>query len=527
MKQVLHIFAKDTRHQWIEILVSFTFLALLAVTYHQRWLVTPYGGAVSLSPGGLLSNGTYLLTVIVPLSWWLLISTLVHQENLPGDRQFWLTRPYEWKKLLAAKLMFLILFIFVPMLLAQCFMLSQAGFQPIASFARILLNLLFLMCILVLPIVALSTVTRNFGQLALALLGGTVLIITTQLLTQYAPEDRVAVRYANSIGFTIVISLCLFVVALQYARRKTRVSWILLAGVLLVVFGTSAMDGAPDDASMDRRYAPQSQTVAGVQLTYHQDEQEGVGPSAFVARTNDRIGISIPLQVSGVVNGTIVTPDFLKVTLESPGGSRWTSVWQAVSMDRFFPGQEKTAEARFTMPRALFDTFKGKPLNVKVVFALTQTKAVKVTRLPLGTGDFTVEGLGICTPLTGFLERPAEFSGLMCRAPLREPELTLVQTMWFDDSCSKTSDSNQGIQTAAWVGSVDPEIAEFGIGPVWSTHIDFTNQFNAVNNKVGPRQLCPGTPVTFTQYKLMTRAQAGFSVNGFELPELNHPEFRY
>jgi len=28
---------------------------------------------------------------------------VVHAESLVGDRQFWITRPYEWKKLLTAK----------------------------------------------------------------------------------------------------------------------------------------------------------------------------------------------------------------------------------------------------------------------------------------------------------------------------------------------------------------------------------------------------------------------------------------
>ena len=416
MKQVLRIFAKDVRHQRIEILVSLAFTALLAFTYHKRWEASPYGDAVSFSPGGLLGSLPYLLTLIVPLSWWLLISTAVHEEKLVGDRQFWVARPYEWTRLLTAKVLFLITFACIPLLLAQCFMLSRAGFPATHYLLPILLNLLFLTCLLVLPQVAVASLTKNLGQMALTLLGVAVCFIVVQLLAQYLPEDRVAIPYVDSLGAAILIGLCLSIIAVQYARRKTRTSWILLAVALAVVFGTSAMDGAPDDASINKKYSPKS-PAPGVQFRYQEDEKDGVGPSAFVARTNSRIGVYIPVHVSGVANGTIETPEFLKVTLEAPGGPRWTSVWQSISMERFFPAEEKTAAARFTMPRAVYDRFEGKPLNVKIAFAMTQANAVNVIRLPLGTRDFTVPGLGICTPLTGFWNGPRKSAGWHAARP--------------------------------------------------------------------------------------------------------------
>lgn len=116
MKQVLHIFAKDVRHQWLEILISLAFVVALAVTSPSR-TVAMYG-VVSYSPLGMVGNMPDWLVFIIPLSWWLLISPLVHEEKLVGDRQFWITRPYEWKKLLAAKALFLAAFIYLPLLLA-------------------------------------------------------------------------------------------------------------------------------------------------------------------------------------------------------------------------------------------------------------------------------------------------------------------------------------------------------------------------------------------------------------------------
>ena len=81
---------------------------------------------------------------LVPVSWWLLISRAVHAEALVGDRQFWITRPYEWKSLLAAKLLFLAIYIYASILLAQCALLRAAGFHPLSYMPGLLYNLLLL-----------------------------------------------------------------------------------------------------------------------------------------------------------------------------------------------------------------------------------------------------------------------------------------------------------------------------------------------------------------------------------------------
>ena len=145
----------------------------------------------------------------------------------------------------------------------------------------------------------------------------------------------------------------------------------------------------------------------------------------MVAQKPDRVGISIPVLVSGVPDGTVTIPDFLKVTLQTPSGARWTSAWQSISMNKFFPG-ERVASAQFTMPRAVYDEFLGKPLSVQITFALTQARAENVERFALGQDDFARSGVRICTAIRSFAERPDEIGGIACRAPL-QPELTLAQ----------------------------------------------------------------------------------------------------
>src|ERR1700692_4899836 len=199
MKQILHIFVKDARHQWLEILISLAATVCLVITCHSRWHTGAlvYGGAVSFSAFGLLSYLPDLLKLIVPLSWWLLISPVIHEEKLVGDRQFWITRPYEWKKLLAAKMLFLVVFLYVPLLLAQCVMLAEAGFRAFSSLRGLLYDLLLLTCVPVRPLIALATVTKNFARMTLAVLGSAVCCIAIVLLAVNVPPDRIAVPYGG------------------------------------------------------------------------------------------------------------------------------------------------------------------------------------------------------------------------------------------------------------------------------------------------------------------------------------------
>src|SRR5690349_5422525 len=117
MNQVLHIFRKDTRRLWIEVLISVAALGVL--TWTQWRMVTP--------ERGYDYDRWYrevLPFVITLLSWWFITVRLVHNEALVGDRQFWITRPYVWYKLLAAKILFAVLWIGLPILISQIVLLA-------------------------------------------------------------------------------------------------------------------------------------------------------------------------------------------------------------------------------------------------------------------------------------------------------------------------------------------------------------------------------------------------------------------
>ncbi len=95
MKQVSHIFLKDVRRFWPEIVTSIGLLAAFGWNAMRSWvlpeeLVGVAGGwfEYKFLPG--------VVYVALPVAWAFLILRVVQAESLVGDRQFWITRPYEW-----------------------------------------------------------------------------------------------------------------------------------------------------------------------------------------------------------------------------------------------------------------------------------------------------------------------------------------------------------------------------------------------------------------------------------------------
>jgi len=79
MKQILHILKKDVRRFWLEILISVFILANFTWLGPRIWRQNLALG-VSLNSFGLYGPGLVegLLVLLIPISWWLLISRSLH-----------------------------------------------------------------------------------------------------------------------------------------------------------------------------------------------------------------------------------------------------------------------------------------------------------------------------------------------------------------------------------------------------------------------------------------------------------------
>lgn len=137
MNQAIHIFRKDVSYLRFDIAI--TLLAAIALCFLKNPL-------------------------ILPVTWWFLIARVIHAEAIPGSRQFWLTRPYDWKSLLSAKVLFILCFVNLPLLIADAAIISWAGFPIGPNVTGLLWTQVLLIATFVLPAAALFAITSGLVE---------------------------------------------------------------------------------------------------------------------------------------------------------------------------------------------------------------------------------------------------------------------------------------------------------------------------------------------------------------------------
>jgi hypothetical protein len=516
MRQILAIFSKDIRRFWPETGISWGLLLALVVVDPKQWqgnseMIHVGTGWFAFAGGAFGFLGTCLI-VLIPVSWWLLIARLIHCERLVGDTQFWITRPYAWPKLFSAKLLFLLAFVYAPFLAAQGVLLRECGFHPLSYVPGLLLNLFYLSVVLVLPLAAFAALTRGFGRMTLLLLSFVPFIVAVAVLSDSLSSNTfgsVPDILSSDLGCGILFCGFAAIVLVQYARHRVRLAWLLLVAVGAGISGIVIFN--PDQALMNRHYRPGTPPVKFV-----------YAPGGLTTQTNskDFLSISIPVHESGVAEGEAVIPVALKTALEIPGGARWESSWQGITFERYLPGTSD-ATVRFVIPRAVYDRFRSVGITLRLTYALAVAGRESVTNVALPRGEFSVAGFGVCKPQS-FFGAPDDYSQILCRSAMNAPRLTYITAHWSDGSCSAPNPGAHLLGTG-WAGELDPAPAEFGITSVWNTPVNISNPWMVYQEGGQPRlrSLCPGSQVTFEQYRENRRMQMETTVSGFHIPELS------
>ena len=157
MKIIFHIFKKDVRHHWPEILASLVVLAVFTWDQPRQW-----EGHVAANR--ILSILLGALPSILVVAWIFLLVRVTQGESLVGDRQFWTTRPYTRTKLFAAKLLTALVFVHTPLFISQLILLKLAFFPVLASIPGLLFVHSMFFITLVMYAFALGSVTRALAR---------------------------------------------------------------------------------------------------------------------------------------------------------------------------------------------------------------------------------------------------------------------------------------------------------------------------------------------------------------------------
>lgn len=406
MRQALHIFKKDVRFLWYEIAITLLVAAAFTFTGARQalWLTEP---AVNRSIAWAL------LMFLLPLAWWNLIARVIHAEALPGDRQFWLTRPYGRKSLLGAKALFILVFVNLPMLIADAVIIRAYGFSPLAELPGLLWSQVLLTAIFVLPMAALSAITTGFLQLVLTIFLIALAVVTWTIA---APEAGLGAPWftLDWVGLYYVIVVvtvaAVAIVAWQYARRRTAAARFLGAGAgILAILGTMLIPWTAVFA-IQSRVSRQRIDKSSVHVAF---DWRRKWAARVVLDRDDRVRINFPLQLTGIPDGMDARPDGLIVTLEAPDGTVWRADQQPW---RYVSSEGQLWSLHTNLDGSFYRKVKDQAVKLRGSLYLTLYGNSRVTSVPVQDRPVRVPGLGVCSASRSSDGRN---SFLFCRAAFR------------------------------------------------------------------------------------------------------------
>ena len=518
MNQVLHIFLKDVRHLWKEVAISGCVLAAYVWYTAQQWkpeniLAADYGGF-----------DAQLIPLLLIVSWWVLLIRAIQDERLVGDRQFWVTRPYRWLELLAAKILFVLVVIQLPLLGAQLALLKLAGFPALPYGGGLGSLQLELLTVLVLPVSVIATVTSTFVRVITFGLIAVLYMVANSWLSALVPES--ALSHASAIPSTlqgiIFLVACAAVILIQYARRWTLLSRgvIVIAIVLTLLIEVAT----PYSRLILRAYPARGETPVKVVLDPAKPDQPMMPLPPPLPKPPKMVNIAIPLLASPSNGDDVIQIQGARIEIELPDGTRWRTKWQpqwAIAGIPAFP-----ASASFSMPTPLFDRIKSTPVKINIEFALSVFRRGEQWQLIAQDGLFPAPRFGLCA-IAG-----PERTLILCRAPLYGPGPLLATTSSSEMTCPVSAEHRPPREITSYYPSLaDNSEPAALIDPVIEARIVFTQgglskEEQKASWKFVPR-LCRGTPIHFTALVFDRHTRMTTSLDRIQLSDYKLPDYGY
>lgn len=367
MRQALHIFKKDARYLRSEIALV-QGIALAFALMHAR---------------ASASNNAWLAELALVVACAFLIGRVVLAEAIPGDRQFWITRPYRWQNLLGAKLLFIVAFVNVPFFVADLIILIIDGFPLGSSLPGLLWTQVLLFTFLALPFATLASLTPGmvafvFTQLIVLAIGFGI----SQLSAPIGPNGLGGVAWMQQfLVLSALLVIAVPVLVVQYRARRTLFSRSLaLCGIAL---GALILVAMPWRAALALQLHLSSESSLGssVQVSLGQD----LGPRFWLAQVRPKTVLHLPISVEGIPDGTQIQADSLSLSLEGPDGrTTHVGVLDCGGLKRAtISAREANIGAVCTADPGFFHQEDGRPVTLRGSLYLTLFGNARSQTIPL------------------------------------------------------------------------------------------------------------------------------------------------
>jgi hypothetical protein len=403
MRNALRIFRKDVRHLWPRIAI------VLAVELLVGW--------VAFSPPPEMANAVHALGRFGMLPCWYLIAALIHEEAVPGNRQYWLTRPFSWRELLAGKMIFILVFVCLPVFAGEVTSLALRGKSPLAYLPELLVSQLFFLATRVLPAAALASITTGLIEavwVTLAAFVGFYVILLIQLSSRgLAGFDWGGLEwFRTTVVATLVLATSAAILMVQYARRQTWLSRGILVAALLIGTFLMWIPGWHKAFALQARLSGQNvaDTVARIALGSGRDPRTYTLPGQSGGWAGQHVeGITMPVRVTGIPDGMALYSNRAIVTVATPDGKQWSSGWDSLNGlfhvvatssartegEPFLPGDGEYG-LNLNIDQSLLRRAGSVPMPLHARVALTLLSREQTTPLAVREGAQAVSNDGFC-----------------------------------------------------------------------------------------------------------------------------------
>jgi hypothetical protein len=432
MRQALHILRKDARYLRGEIALVLALVALLGYT---------------AAPA---------VEILALLAMNYLIARVIHAEPIPGHNQFGITRPYRWQSLFGSKVLFVLLFIDLPLLAAQIYALVAHDFSLWSNLPGLVWSQALYITCLFLPVMCLAALTSGLIPFLVTefILVAEVFIAEgvvhghftwNQFLPGAKPGPEAVEWMRDFIVMTIVVAFSGVVLYSQYRTRnstrgrRTAVLGVAGAGAVFLLLPWPAM------LSLQAALSKESFDAASLKVDLA-PVRYAVFP-AFGRRNGSPERICLPLRLSGVPANREAGFDSISVTLEARDGQSWSSgVIAPISPE----GEETIVDASLPVDPAFLAMERARPLTARAKIYLTLFGDPHRATIPIESGPpaDAVDGLQCSVGL---------FNQLSCRSIFRWPGKRV------------SISARDGVGSYVRTFSYSPFPAEFGFHPV-ETH---------------------------------------------------------
>ncbi|MBI4905338.1 MAG: hypothetical protein HY820_17015 [Acidobacteria bacterium] len=406
-----HLLRKDIRRLWRQAAVALCLLS--GVTYFDAQRADAVPGSIE-----------GWMNVILPFAWACLMALVVLDDPLVGDNHFWMTLPCTWHSLLAAKALFCVAFVQIPIFLSACAILVLRGFNPVSFLPQLFSHQLLWMgfCLIAAAVAALVRSLEQFLLIAVVVAAAVVWVNGGMGRFPWLPAEP----FRDVLSLTLLVSGAIAAVLLQYRLRRTGLSRVIASCAALAA--TMSYAWLPDSIASAVRCA-MSPTAASVSLRFPLGEP--APPAIGFLATPGAVSLAIPVEVAGLPPSAFVRLGQLDLTMQAANGSRlemrrraepiensiepyWYPFdaprWQILRMDRRAYRRLETGSLQLN-GKILVDVFQPGP---STSFAITSRQMVP--------------GVGICSGIIAPGKRlGAEFLRIDCESPEQLPHRVLVR----------------------------------------------------------------------------------------------------